>query len=357
MKSIIRIAFYSILLSFAIASCKNSGNKKGVNPDIVPDSIPGYVSEPDTTIMVWIPAGEFIMGTDDTNSMPNERPSHRVVLHGFWIDKYDVTNADFHKFVETTGYLTTAEKPVDWEELKKQLPEGTPKPDDSQLQPGSLVFTPSQHEVDLNDMSGWWTWVPGANWRHPQGPSSSIEGKDNYPVVQISWDDAQAYAKWAGKRLPTEAEWEYAARGNSKSSRYYWGNELTQNGKYMANTFTGKFPYQNTGEDGYEGIAPVGSFPANGYGLYDMAGNVWQWMADLYVDNDHTRLASISCDIPEGSSPKPIPAVSGEVRRVTKGGSFLCNPSYCESYRPTARRGTPYDTGMEHIGFRCVKNI
>ncbi len=306
--------------------------------------------------MIWIPAGEFVMGTDDSRSFPNERPSHKVKVNGFWMDKYDVTNAEFRKFVEATGYVTTAEKPVDWDELKKQLPEDTPKPADSLLQPGSLVFAPPSVPVDLNDMSNWWIWTPGANWKHPQGPNSSIDGKDNYPVTQVSWDDAAAYAKWAGKRLPTEAEWEYAARGGMENTRYYWGDDFKKNGKFMANTFDGQFPYHNTGEDGFEGVAPVGSFPANGYGLYDMAGNVWQWTSDWYVENDHTELAAINCDVKSGQSPKAVEAAAGEYRRVTKGGSFLCNPSYCESYRPTARRGTPYDTGTGHIGFRCVKS-
>ncbi|MDR2914762.1 MAG: formylglycine-generating enzyme family protein [Tannerella sp.] len=306
--------------------------------------------------MIWVPDGEFTMGTDDLNSMPNERPSHKVMLKGFWMDKYVVTNADFRKFVEATGYLTTAEKPINWEEIKKQLPQGTPKLDDDALRPGALVYTPTTHPVDLRNMSGWWEWVPGSSWKHPEGPNSTIEGKDNYPVIQISWDDAEAYAKWAGKRLPTEAEWEYASRGGSDNTRYYWGNDFKVNGKFMANTFTGDFPYNNTAEDGYTGLAPVASFPPNGYGLYDMAGNVWQWTADLYVENDHAQMSAISCDMTKDGSPQPIKATEGEVRRVTKGGSFLCNPSYCESYRPTARRGTPYDTGMGHIGFRCVKS-
>lgn len=345
MNTIIRVLF-GIFIGYVLAACggstnnkKEAGSQSGTTDD-----------------MVWIPAGEFEMGTDDVNSMPNERPSHHVKISGFWMDKNVVTNADFRKFVEATGYITTAEKPVDWEEIKKQLPPDTPKPDESLLRPGALVYTPPNHPVNLSDMSGWWTWTVGTSWKHPQGPESTIEGKDNYPVVQVSWDDAQAYAQWAGKRLPTEAEWEYASRGGTSGTRYYWGNDLVQNGVYMANTFTGEFPYHNNMADGYEGVAPVGSFPPNGYGLNDMAGNVWQWMADLYVENDHAKMSAISCDMVKDGTPKPIEAREGEVRRVTKGGSFLCNPSYCESYRPTARRGTPYDTGMGHIGFRCVKS-
>jgi formylglycine-generating enzyme required for sulfatase activity len=301
--------------------------------------------------MRWIPAGEFTMGTDDPNSMPNERPAHRVKLDGFWMDEHDVTNAEFRMFVDATGYVTTAERPIDWEELKKQVPPGTPKPDNEKLKPGSLVFTPPDHAVDLSDMSNWWTWTTGASWRHPQGPKSTIDGKDDLPVVQVSWDDAVAYAKWAGKRLPTEAEWEFAARGGTPTNtRYYWGNDFKPNGKFMANTFTGDFPYHNTAEDGFAGVSPVKSFPPNGFGLYDMAGNVWNWCSDFYAaDTPAMCKAKGLCSNPVGPDNKTA-------EHVTKGGSYLCSPAYCESYRPTARRGTPYDTGSEHVGFRCAKS-
>jgi formylglycine-generating enzyme len=323
--------------------------------------------------MKWIPPGEFVMGTDDENSLPNERPAHRVRLDGYWIDETPVTNAQFRKFVEATGYLTTAERPVDWEELKKQVPPGTPKPPDEMLKPGSLVFTPPDHRIDLRDLSQWWAWTIGASWKHPEGPRSSIDGKDDYPVVQVSWNDAAEYAKWAQKRLPTEAEWEFAARGGSAANtRFIWGDQFrpggegADSGKWMANTFTGEFPFKNTAEDGCAGTSPVRAFSVNGYGLYDMAGNVWQWTADLYRIDAHAlatrelqKTGASCCINPKGpaESLNPTREVVGSPERVIKGGSFLCHVSYCESYRPTARRGTPPDTGSSHVGFRCVKDI
>jgi formylglycine-generating enzyme len=324
--------------------------------------------------MVWIPGGEFTMGTDDPNSMVNERPAHRVKLDGFWMDAHDVTNNEFRAFVQATGYLTTAERPIDWEELKKQVAPGTPKPTDEMLKPGSLVFTPpagTGRDVDTRDMSNWWSWTTGACWKHPQGPGSTLDGKDDYPVVQVSWDDAVAYAKWAGKRLPTEAEWEFAARGGAKvNTRFWWGDEFKPTsgpfaGQFMCNTFTGTFPVKDTKEDGYDRPSPVTAFPPNSYGLYDMAGNVWNWTADLYRADAHalskaelTKTGASCCDNPRGPTAcfNPTRSVPDAIERVTKGGSFLCNVSYCESYRPTARRGTPPDTGTEHIGFRCVKS-
>jgi formylglycine-generating enzyme required for sulfatase activity len=306
--------------------------------------------------MAWIPGGEFSMGSELPGSRLNEKPVLKVTVDGFWLDEHDVTNAEFRKFTAATGYKTTAERPVDWEEIKKQLAPGTPKPADEMLRPGSLVFTPSDGPVDLREMNAWWQWTIGANWQHPEGPKSNLDGREQHPVVQVSWDDAVAYAKWAGKRLPTEAEWEFAARGGLNGKRYAWGDEFKPSGKFMTNSWTGKFPYMNTKEDGFERTSPVKSFPANGYGLYDMGGNVWNWVSDLYRPDTHARnKLEASCHNPQGPKTSYNPGHPNEpVERVTKGGSFLCHVDYCESYRPAARRGTPPDTGMSHIGFRCA---
>jgi sulfatase modifying factor 1 len=345
------------LLVIAAALLVSSGTMASSNASASnPDETPGHqVNRKSLPGMAWIPGSAFLMGTNDKESFPNERPAHLVQVQGFWIDEYDVTNAEFSKFVEATGYVTTAERKIDWEDLKKELPPGTPKPDDSALAPGALVFTPTSGPVPLNDLSAWWRWVHGANWRHPEGPESSIHGRENHPVVQVSWHDAVAYAQWAGKRLPTEAEWEFAARGGLESKRYVWGDEFKPGGKYMANTWQGLFPVHDTGEDGFVGTSPVGSFPANGYGLYDMAGNVWQWCSDWYRADANIEAASKNvCRDPRGPTESYDPGDPYSPKRVVKGGSFLCNPDYCESYRPSARRGTPPDTGSSHTGFRCV---
>lgn len=282
--------------------------------------------------MRWIEGGEFTMGSTGPGAMPNEGPERGVKVAGFWIDVHAVTNRQFADFVRATGYQTTAERPPDWEEISKQLPPGTPRPDASVLVPGSAVFVAPDGPVPLDDVSAWWRWTPGADWRHPEGPGSSLDDRAEHPVVHVSWDDANAYARWAGRQLPTEAEWEFAARGGLERSRFSWGHEHRPSGMHMANTFQGDFPHRPAVEDGFAGTSPVGSFPPNGYGLYDMAGNVWQWTADPYVDGQST-----------------VP------RRVIKGGSFLCHASYCESYRPGARRGAPPDTGSSHVGFRLIK--
>lgn len=329
----------------AFAPLERSGSA-GVS---VPDALTSGESAPAPAPagMLWIPGGTFTMGSDDASSRPNERPAHRVRVDGFWMDEHDVTNAEFRRFVEATGYRTTAERPVDWEQLQTQVAPGTPRPAEELLQPGALVFMPTDGPVDPREMNRWWRWVKGANWRHPEGPGSDLAGREEHPVVQVSWDDAAAYARWAGKQLPTEAQWEFAACGGLEGKRFAWGDEFKLGGKFMANTWTGDFPYNNTKEDGFVGTSPVKSFPPNGYGLYDMGGNVWNWVSDGYRPDAHVRQrAGSCCEHPEG------PAFGHE--RVTKGGSFLCHASYCESYRPSARRGTPPDTGMSHIGFRCA---
>src|SRR4029077_16823499 len=231
-----------------------SPNATASNPD---ERFGDQVRRKAPPAMAWIPGGAFLMGTNDKESFPNERPAHLVQVEDFWMDQHDVTNAEFSKFVEATGYVTTAERKVDWEDLRKELPPGTPKPDDSALAPGALVFTPTSGPVTLNDLSAWWRWVQGANWRHPEGPESSIKGRENHPVVQVSWHDAVAYAQWAGKRLPTEAEWEFAARGGLESKRFVWGDEFKSDGKFMADTYQGQFPVKDTGEDGFAGTSPV----------------------------------------------------------------------------------------------------
>jgi formylglycine-generating enzyme required for sulfatase activity len=306
--------------------------------------------------MVLIPGAEFFMGSERPESRGNEKPVIKVRVDAFLIDERDVTNADFRKFVTATGYKTTAERPVDWEEIKKQLEPGTPKPPEESLQPGSMVFKPTDGPVDLKEMAGWWAWTIGADWQHPAGSKSNLDGLDNHPVVQVSWDDAVAYAKWVGKRLPTEAEWEFAARGGLEGKRFPWGDEFKPNGKFMTNTWTGEFPHKNTKEDGFERTSPVKTYPANGYGLYDMGGNVWNWVSDWYRVDIHARnkLDQKSCHNPQGPKSSYSPAHPNQQERVTKGGSFLCHVDYCESYRPAARRGTPPDTGMSHIGFRCA---
>jgi formylglycine-generating enzyme required for sulfatase activity len=306
--------------------------------------------------MVWIEGGEYVMGSSDKEGRADEYPQHKVKVDGFWMDATEVTNAQFKKFVEATGYVTTAEKAPDWEELKKQLPPGTPKPDASVLVAASLVFTPPAQAVALNDASQWWRWQKGADWKHPEGPGSTIEGKEDYPVVHISWEDANAYAQWAGKRLSTEAEWEYAARGGLINKPFSWGTEALEKGKVKANTWQGEFPVKNTGKDGFERLAPVKSFAPNGYGLYDMAGNVWEWCSDWYREDYYQQSADQVVVNPQGPSSSYDPQEPTTPKRVVRGGSFLCHASYCASYRVSARMKTAPDTGLEHTGFRCVAN-
>jgi formylglycine-generating enzyme len=305
--------------------------------------------------MVWVPGGEFTMGTDSNLGWPDEKPAHRVRVDGFFIDMTEVTNAQFRKFVQERKYVTTAEKPPSLEDIMAQLPPGTEPPPKEKLVAGSLVFKMTAGPVNTRDFSQWWHWVPGADWRHPDGPGSNIDGKDDHPVVQVSWDDAVAFAKWAGKRLPTEAEWEFAARGGLDNKPYAWGDDKPgANGKWQANIWQGEFPYKNTAEDGFERTAPARSFPPNGFGLYDMSGNVWEWCSDWYDRDLYRSRAGKLAVNPMGPSKSNDPQHPFEPRRVQKGGSFLCNDSYCSRYRPSARQSSTPDSGMSHVGFRCV---
>ncbi len=303
--------------------------------------------------MVWIPGGEFTMGSDDPDALPAEHPAHRVRVDGFWMDETDVTNAQFRRFVEATGYVTTAEKaPTEEEILQYAGPDRFAKKEE--LVPGSMVFAPPDHPVDLGDWRQWWKWTPGADWRHPEGPGSSLSGKEDHPVVHVSWFDAAAYAKWAGKRLPTEAEWEFAARGGLDGKKYVWGDEPFSEEHPQCNNFQGHFPDRNTGKDGYQRTSPVKAFPPNGYGLYDMAGNVWQWCADWYLPDAYARTAGRGVLVnPKGPEHSFDPRLRPP-ERVHRGGSFLCCVGYCFNYRPSARTGCTPDTGMSHVGFRCV---
>jgi sulfatase modifying factor 1 len=304
--------------------------------------------------MTWIEGGEYFMGASDGAGGVDEFPLHKVKIGGFWIDKTEVTNKQFREFVKATGYVTTAERAPDWEELKKQLPSGTAKPPDDVLVAASLVFTPPGYAVKLDNVSLWWSWVKGADWQHPQGAGSSIEGKDDFPVVHISWYDASAYAKWAGKRLPTEAEWEFAARGQRPGqSSYPWGTEDVEEGEPKANIWQGHFPDNNSSWDGFNRLAPVASFSSNGYGLYDMAGNVWEWCSDWYDANYYETQKKQSIN-PKGPLAGNDPDEPNMPKKVVRGGSFMCNPSYCKGYRVSSRMKTSPDTGLEHTGFRCV---
>jgi sulfatase modifying factor 1 len=301
------------------------------------------------TGMASIPAGVSLMGGDNDQARPDELPKHKITIPAFLMDKTEVTNAQFQHFVKTTHYMTTAQIKPDWEDLKKQLPPNTPKPDEKLLVPASLVFTAPDHPVALKHITEWWKWTPGADWQHPRGPDSTIAGL-NHPVVHVSWDDAKAYCNWAGKRLATEAEWEWAARGGLQNKIYPWGNEPIDQGRVKANTWQGEFPQQNTVRDKYYYTSPVATFPANGYGLYDMAGNVWEWVADWYRA-DYYSSGKNNIAGPHSSFDPHEPNMS---KRVLRGGSFLCNESYCSGYRVAARMKSSPDTSMEHIGFRCA---
>ncbi len=350
----------TLSLEMPVACCAPVASRASAISITTPERIASQTAAARTEGMVWIPGGEFSMGSIDPLARPDEAPVHRVHVDGFWIDTHEVTNAQFAEFVDETGYVTIAERKVDWQELRKQMPEGTPKPDDAVLQPGSLVFTPPDRPVDLRRFGLWWTWTAGANWRQPEGPGSSVEDRMDHPVVHVAWDDAVAFAEWAGKRLPTEAEWEFAARGGLDGAVNSWGNEPV--GATRCNTWQGRFPVSNTKEDGFVRTAPVGSFPANGYGLHDMAGNVWEWCEDrfdVYIYTQRIDEAGPGAVVrnPRGPEVARDPRNPRAVdSRVQRGGSFLCNDSYCASYRPSARMGCAPDTGMSHVGFRLVSD-
>jgi sulfatase modifying factor 1 len=303
--------------------------------------------------MVWIPGGSFLMGSNDFYT--EEQPVHEVMVVGFWIDKHPVTNSEFRQFVEATGYVTVAERPPE--------PEQYPGIDPAVLVPGSLVFQKPPQRVSLCDPQAWWAYIPGACWKYPRGPGISVSLRDDHPVTHVAYEDAAVYADWAGKSLPTEAEWEFAARGGFSQAIFVWGNEFAPGGRIMANTWQGEFPWQNLAAGGCEGTSPVGSFPSNGYGLYDMAGNIWEWTTSFFKPR-HQLGAAASCCMPrtplvnsqELSDTSEQPG--GRIpRRVVKGGSYLCAANYCFRYRPAARQGEAVDTSACHIGFRCVLRL
>lgn len=308
--------------------------------------------------MVWIPGGEFTMGSDHNEAKKDEQPPHRVKVDGFWLDATLVTNQQFQEFVTATGYVTTAEKIPTLEEIMSQVPPGTPPPAPELLVAASLVFTPTSGPVSLHSNRAWWEWKAGANWKHPLGLDSSIVSLEDHPVVHISWFDAVAYATWAGKRLPTEAEWEFAAYGGENNQRYVWGNDEFNEAKPQANIWQGEFPYKSDKKEGAFGTTPVKTFPASPYGLYDMAGNVWQWCSDLYHANFYAEEAKKGISFnPNGPSTSFDPEEPYAKKHVHRGGSFLCHKSYCKGYRITARMKTCPDTGLNHLGFRCAKSI
>ena len=308
--------------------------------------------------MVWIEGGVFQMGASENDNMAlmHEKPNHTVKVDGFYMDETEVTNKQFSEFIKATGYITTAERPIDWDIIKMQLPPGTPKPHDSILMPGSLLFKKTTESVpNLYDFSQWWKWSIGANWKEPEGKGSNIVGKENYPVVHVSYEDAIAYCNWSEKRLPTEAEWEYAARGGKKNKIYFWGNLSNSLHQYV-NSWEGEFPVENIIKDGFEKSAPVKSFPPNNYGLYEISGNVWEWTSDWYNVNYYTQCKKNDItDNPIGANKAYNPNNPYIDEKIIRGGSFLCNASYCASYRVSSRMATDPNTSLEHLGFRTVK--
>ena len=306
--------------------------------------------------MVFIEGGEFMMGGDGDQAKQDELPKHKVIVSSFWMDETEVTNDQFKRFVDETGYVTTAEKSIEWEDIKKIVPPGTPKPHDSLLAPSSLIFFETKTE-NLSDFTQWWKLKRNANWRQPFGENSSIDGKGNHPVVHISWDDAQAYCKWAGKRLPTEAEYEYASRGGVENTLYSWGNEPVDRGDLKANVWEGKFPTNNKIKDEFYYTAPVKSYKPNKYGLYDIAGNVWEWCFDWYHYNYYKMVENQVSNNPQGPTKSFDPMEPYSPKKVIRGGSFLCNDSYCSGFRNSMRMKSTADSSSLHTGFRTVMDI
>lgn len=353
----VRFVFFLMVLPAFLFGCKETRvpDKQDGDTKYAATPKPGDINAPQG--MVWIPGGLFQQGatTQDHLAMGHERPAHPVYVDGFFMDATEVTNRDFREFVEATGYTTLAEREISWEDMQQQLPPGTPKPADSLLQPGSLIFIKPDEKVnDLHDFTRWWIWKVGANWKNPNGPGSSIEGKEDHPVVHVAYEDAVAYSEWVGRRLPTEAEWEFAARGGEENNRFSWGDDESVL-EEMANTWTGDFPVNNTKADGFEGRASVRSFPPNKYGLYDMVGNVWEFTSDFYDPQYYRKLADKGVvenpQGPESSYKGYNPNLNA---KVIKGGSYLCHDSYCASYRVSAKMPQTLDSSHGHMGFRTV---
>ena len=365
----ISILYLSIFVS-TIISCNTKTTNKDVKNDDTHICLPTpqnkFSEKPvivkiqkkskDNKNMVLIPGGVVSMGGDG-DGWKDEFPKHKVEIDSFWMDINEVTNNQFLEFVNSTGYITTAERNIDWNQIKKDLPPNTPKPDDSYLVPSSLVFFPTSGAVNLNDVSQWWKFINGANWRQPQGPVSNIDGKGNHPVVHVSWYDAIAYCEWAGSRLPTEAEWEYASRGGIIDATFSWGNEDLDEGKLKANTWNGNFPYYNSKDDGFIYTADVRSFEPNGYGLFDMSGNVWEWCSDWYDENYYYSVSEILSINPQGPPKSYDSNEPYAQKKVSRGGSFLCHKSYCTGYRNSMRMKSTPDTSSMHTGFRTVRSL
>ncbi len=341
-----RIFPFYLSFFFLLLSCQGNKNSESVPPPPTANAV--------VDGMIKIPRGTLNMGGDNQQADQNELPKHEVIINEFWLDETEVTNAAFAEFVKATGYKTIAERPIDWEALKVNLPPDTPKPADSLLLPGALVFQSTEQPVSLRNPGLWWEWTIGADWQHPEGPESSIADKMDHPVVQVAWEDAAAYAKWANKRLPTEAEWEWASRGGKTNAIYSWGNEDVNEGAPKANFWQGMFPYKNDLKDGFFTSAPVKSFAPNGYGLYDMAGNVWEWCSDwfdvAFYKKENARQANT-----RGPDRGYNPQMPFQQEKIIRGGSFLCNDAYCSGYRNSRRMGSSTDTGLNHTGFRCAR--